>query len=419
MKKRSAYIKKDSRHTMAKPVSPKAKSQKIVDIAHPGDVTPDVGSKPMIVGHNSNVKDTTVVDDAKMVSRKSKKLQPLTIASDGSSPEQSETAPEPPAQIDEAPQETPESPTPEAAGKKDRTTDPHEEGVAPKELDPMALQMERDNALQKMIESRKYRVNIRESASWSFGKVLGAIVGLALLLGVGGFILMDTDTIDGGDSLPFRVFGSNAVPAQSAQTVPVKQVQETAVPTAEQDPVSATDVGEPTPVESAVLDTTDWFVYETSEYSIGIPDGFSVSQKESTTTSLYSSQPLTYEEGTPGEVTEYVNSGGPSEFSYGLYLDFSGDVLSDSCEGFGSESVVQSSFLTDDDVSVMSYRLEGVSAPDEPQDSQLAPGDAGYIYCVQDGQRRIVAGYTTDVDEDPAVPYIEAAIRTIRFATEP
>jgi len=252
---------------------------KVFDVAKPGKSKPDIGSKPMIVGHRSMPSDPMVteknaekppeaesetesVDQKKSPSQMSKvKIAPISadMKEDSSAPAEadvtekdkpSEPAPsetmkdkvEDPAEelqelvsggskeIAEVKDETlppaaskepeakktedtetkveekpdPETPGDDAATEKDDKTDDKSKDKKGK-LDPAAAAMEREDNLRKIVASKKYKLNIKESSS-SSNKMTLIIVGVLIIAVVALFILIDTEILDLDIELPFEIF---------------------------------------------------------------------------------------------------------------------------------------------------------------------------------------------------------------------
>jgi len=69
-------------------------------------------------------------------------------------------------------------------------------------IDPVALAMEREDNLHKIIASKKYRVSVKEGSALSL-KTVGLILVLILALLAVAYTLIDMGTIDVGVELPF------------------------------------------------------------------------------------------------------------------------------------------------------------------------------------------------------------------------
>lgn len=97
-----------------------------------------------------------------------------------------------------------------------------------KEIDPAAIEMERADNLNKIIESKKYRLEIKEVASPRSRKNI--LIGVsAILVGIITiYVLIDLNVLDLGIKLPVRIFGKEDVvqPIQN-QTLQDTTVDET------------------------------------------------------------------------------------------------------------------------------------------------------------------------------------------------
>jgi len=226
------------------------KDKKVFDVAKPGESKPDIGSKPMIVGHKSMANDPMVTatkesgstDQEKDTSNKEKakeqkvgttlkkKIEPLTSAEKktaSTDSTQSETATSSGSNtMDETDRKSAESTstnknkapqvdTQDAKGQEDVDTDPsavenNGEDTTKKEkkLDPVALAMEREENLKKIIESKKYFLNINEKKSGSPTTFVVAFLGTMILGLAVLYALIDAEVLDVDYELPLRIIGN-------------------------------------------------------------------------------------------------------------------------------------------------------------------------------------------------------------------
>ena len=221
--------------------------KKVMDVAKPEETVPDIGSKPMIVGHkslpidpmvkseaqNEETETSPAVNDSKEAiatpSEKQKIIEPLSnekkTANDASvKVDQKTEEPELPkdSKADELKQPTaseekinqtpdknvnPESPEP-TEGEKEQ-----------KKIDPVALEMEKQDEIRKIIESKQYKVTVKQARRSNrtvtiVAFILVLLVGLATL-----FYLVDTEKLDIGIKLPFSIFNTQKDATQTSESV--------------------------------------------------------------------------------------------------------------------------------------------------------------------------------------------------------
>lgn len=211
-----------------------AKDDKVFDVAKPGKAaSPDIGSKPMIVGHKSTVSDPMVNKDStkdnekndetieeieeKQKAKKTASKMRIEPLSKDIKPEEDKKVEEPKDKVNTKPEE----PTKEAQEKPktEKTEDKPEEKTGEKteenkedkkdgKLDPAAIAMEQQDKLDKLIDSKKYNVGVKQAKSNSMKTFVLVFFSLVIAGFVALFILIDTNTVDVGVDLPFRIFGS-------------------------------------------------------------------------------------------------------------------------------------------------------------------------------------------------------------------
>ncbi len=188
------------------------KDNKIFDVSKPGVSKPDTGSKPMVIGHKSLVSDPSIKTDSQNASKTVKppsvtriKLNPINNLSEDSG-EVSESKPvekEDKANIN--PEKTAEKDQPTQEEKSEE--EPEEKTktkTAKKEKDAGDIQLEREQQLQEMIQSKKYFVDIKEAKSIALRRfiitfLVVIIVGLLAVV-----VLIDAGVLNFGVKLPFN-----------------------------------------------------------------------------------------------------------------------------------------------------------------------------------------------------------------------
>jgi hypothetical protein len=193
---------------------------KVFDVARPGDSAPGIGSKPMIVGHRTLAEDPMVRDNTDkkaddIPAQPEPKLEAPSATKKVVTPvsEQSNTSEET-AELEETnASDTVEkaeavAPT-QQAEVEPKNSQPEEQEVAEnqsdneKKIDPSVEQMERDENIKKMVESKKYFVTIHDSQSSSSMKTFAITFVIALLVGLAIVtVLIDADILDIGITLP-------------------------------------------------------------------------------------------------------------------------------------------------------------------------------------------------------------------------
>ncbi|MCA9324076.1 hypothetical protein KC992_03145 [Candidatus Saccharibacteria bacterium] len=229
------------------------KDKKVMDVASPEEAKTDIGSKPMIVGHKSMASDPMVreeevektseeaseasaspekQDEPKLVppSAKQKTIVPLKDQEkEETSEESKEAASTSTEEVNDkpAPKEATaeKEPTPEKDSKIAESDDESKDDDKKdeKKIDPTAEAMEREEKLRKIIDSKKYNVNIKQAHGSRKGLVW-ALIGLLIAGLLGLFVAIDTGNLDLGFKLPFTIFGEKDESVQQnvdSNTVPV------------------------------------------------------------------------------------------------------------------------------------------------------------------------------------------------------
>ena len=159
------------------------KDSKVFDVAKPGDGKNDIGGKPMIIGHKSIKEDPMVKDAAEAPQKEAKEEAKVTP------PSVSKKVIEPLSK-EEKKEESPAD---------DSKTEP-EKG---KTVDPEVEKNEKNDKLQKLVESKKYFVTVHENTA-SHAKVFTITFIVALLVGTATVLLLiDAEILDLGVDLPF------------------------------------------------------------------------------------------------------------------------------------------------------------------------------------------------------------------------
>lgn len=154
----------------------------------------------------------------------------------------------------------------------------------------------------------------------------------------------------------------------------------------------------------ADAETEGWTKFEATGYSIRLADGWKIMKKEGSADSFFTTE-NGYLKFTPGQkavLQEYAPDG-PSEFVYGLYIDYSENLPSD-CSGIED---MKASFKTEGGNVV--YKSEASGAG-----SNRVEGDKTYFYCVQlsDASTLKVAYFLNSSLEDHHVT-VERVVKTV------
>lgn len=301
----------------------KSASEKVFDVAKPGSTKPDIGSKPMIVGHRSMAGDPMMREKVSTSEEKDAPSEPVekpvskitispivdaTDEKDEAAPSdrEAETDDGATGAADESPTKATDEAVEEVANesaekseKFEKTEEINVDNVEPQEkevaddtgkndenkadstsdkagsdvkkdstkkeeqaLDPTAIALERDESLKKIIESKKYHVAIKETKDHSGNRPV-VMALLAVILGATGlFALIDTGMLDIGVKLPFSVFNNDtAVVAPN----PITPVTPTPAAAAEEKPVSETKTA-----DSALTIPDGYIEYINSTYGYSI-----------------------------------------------------------------------------------------------------------------------------------------------------
>ncbi len=251
----------------------KPAGDKVFDVAKPGTSTPDIGSKPMIVGHKSMAADPMMrekadaeeheASGAPKVQPSKLKISPFEVedleentknletqvdektdpVEDSATKEKQSNDDDLKVSIVEEKSEKPKqnlAKVPAALNAHDQAEDEKSESVSvtakdiktdekQKEIDPMVVESERDENLKKLIASKKYKLNIKETKERPSRNTLLMAV-LLLLAGVAGlFAAIDTGALDLGFELPLHIFGQQKVvdtpPSTINPSTPVAKAQ--------------------------------------------------------------------------------------------------------------------------------------------------------------------------------------------------
>lgn len=202
----------------------------VMDVAKPGQAKPEIGSKPMIVGHRSIMTDPTLkpededkksieVKSAKSRSAKKVVISPVSAEAESGNEEGSEevlNVTEPAAEKEEKqevptdspePEKTEEQPETETQSEPDKETetpDNNEEADSDKQAAKEEQEAEaREARLREMIKSKEYRVPVKEhssssAATFMLSFLIVSLIGLAALIA-----LIDAGILDLGLELPF------------------------------------------------------------------------------------------------------------------------------------------------------------------------------------------------------------------------
>lgn len=200
-----------------------ADENRVFDVAKPGSSKPETGSKPMVVGHKM-MKDTTLKatednkteEPQKIQQTVGKTIKPLEADTsdeldnkDTNSKSETESS-----ETEISKNEQPEAETEVTSESNDIKSEevsnpepkPETEVVNKVETKEKSLQengIELEENLQKIIKEKTYNVHIEEASALAFKTfiktfIIVAIIGLVILI-----VLIDSDIIDLGITLPF------------------------------------------------------------------------------------------------------------------------------------------------------------------------------------------------------------------------
>jgi hypothetical protein len=211
--------------------------KKVMDVAKPEETKPDIGAKPMIVGHKSVAIDPMmkekdaktnpfeVVSDSvntsdepavapseknipnlKPIAQKSDIEEKATKTEDKSNDDQVDQASEPVTDAVKATNDT----APAQDKKNAQAEKENEENKDAKNaIDPVAAELEKQENLRQLIDSKKYYVSVKQSSGRGMTKIIIAITSIVMLLLAGLYYLIDTKKIDFGFDVPVSLFSSN------------------------------------------------------------------------------------------------------------------------------------------------------------------------------------------------------------------
>ena len=169
------------------------KDSKVFDVAKPGDGKNDIGGKPMIIGHKSIKEDPMVKDAAEAPQKEAKeeaKVTPPSVSKKVIEPLSKEEKKE-------------ESPADDSKTEPEAEMNEAEQDEKGKTVDPEVEKNEKNDKLQKLVESKKYFVTVHENTA-SHAKVFTITFIVALLVGTATVLLLiDAEILDLGVDLPF------------------------------------------------------------------------------------------------------------------------------------------------------------------------------------------------------------------------
>jgi FtsZ-interacting cell division protein ZipA len=194
--------------------------KKVIDIAGPNDAKVDIGSKPMIVGHKTLASDPMVRESAEIAEnlpdenelrQKVTKtvVEPTNIEKSLPQQDTPEVSKDQPALDKPNPDEIKiEAKEPEQ--KKSEPVVLTKDEVAKKENDESIQAMEREEKLQKIIQSKQYRVSIKQARGST--KALFVVLVLAVLGGfIAGYLLVDAGKLNLGFDVPYSVLDNKKI----------------------------------------------------------------------------------------------------------------------------------------------------------------------------------------------------------------
>ncbi len=402
--------------------------KKSIDVTSPKDAKVDIGSKPMIVGHTSMATDPMVREKVPEVAEKKTEAQKSEEIKEPEITEKSELVPPSAKQktlqpisdetvkedavtskkdvIDDSGLVETKSVNSADDKKSDVTTAVKEPSEAKEEIkiDPVAANMEREENIRKIIDSKKYNVSIKQAHPKGKGTVYALII-FALLALAGLFVAIDTGKLNVGIALPFSIFGENNE-AEQIQAATQLEVVETVLP----------PVVESTKNEISSIDSSDWVRFTGEGYSLQLPDGWILQQKEGNSGSLFALGVVKFKQGTPAVVDDY-SAENSSEGQFMVLID-NNEIVADSstCSSATSETVVQSYKLVTVDKETIFVQLEEGTKPEAERGlGELASGEKSYSYCVATKTREIRARYTLNDSADDEHTYFEESLKTLTF----
>ncbi len=204
---------------------PDQKDKKFMDVAKkPEEATADIGAKPMIVGHKaesdpmmkeSSAENETSTpekgEEAKLVPPSQKLRQVAPLATEASTEV---------IDKEKAPIEKSDEATVKAGELSTQTPPDKKQDKA--ELDPVAVEMEKQEELHKLVESKKYLVSVKQARNTN-PLVTVIVLLLVFLVGLGTvFYLIDTKKLDLGFTLPFSIFGKKDAQTPPSTTPPAE-----------------------------------------------------------------------------------------------------------------------------------------------------------------------------------------------------
>ncbi len=253
----------------------KSNAGKVFDVAKPGTSKPDIGSKPMIIGHKSTVADPMMKEagiepkasDVQKVSQSAGvKIEPVSddmkdvqgppvldsnvdavktvsdepaedvktvqvseqegddekttdaaVESDAEKADKTDEAVDEPEGASVAPDTSSDKESPERTESSTDEQQDKPQKKPSKTTDNDAAQ--HDDELQKLIASKKYKLNIKESRANPLKQLL-LVAGFMVLALIAAFLLIDTKTIDTDIELPFHIFGKEEMTDKQSDLPP-------------------------------------------------------------------------------------------------------------------------------------------------------------------------------------------------------
>lgn len=176
---------------------------KVFDVAKPGAVTPDENSRPLIVTRKTLAQDPMVkssdtdeeAPNAKVpLAASAKKIEPTDGAKETLMPKEAEP---PAAKSEDASKSSSSVDLPEE-------DDPQKEAdsEAKKKAEAEAKERERLAHIEKLIEEKKYFVNISETKKQKAANKVVVVFVILLLLLVGAYLAVDAGVVQTSISLP-------------------------------------------------------------------------------------------------------------------------------------------------------------------------------------------------------------------------
>lgn len=207
--------------------------------------------------------------------------------------------------------------------------------------------------------------------------------------------------------LIFVLVVAAGIAAYAAYSSRNKEAANVAQQSQDQQTIQKETVDDSAGLETPVPDpeTAEWTMYEAADYSMRLADGWKIMKKEGAADSFFTikNNDLKFTPGQKAIVQEYA-PGGPSEFVYGFYLDYSNNPQADCTE----LDEAKASFKTEGGSVVYKSEASGPGA-------DRVEGDKTYFYCVYVSNASILKiGYFLNSSLEDHHATVERVIKTVR-----